>query len=412
MKNVLKNLVILIIICILIAYSNISIATNSLNELENEKNNVKDQISQTEDELDKIGEEKSETLDQVEKLITQISSYQTDIEDLNDKISNLSTKIKQAEKQIAEDEKEYEKQDKALQKMLVTMYQTGETSYLDFMLSSSSIVDFVSSYYLISQVADYDTKMLEQLEAHKQKIEKQKSDLEKDKQEVSNAKVTLQSKQSALKVAKKEKEKYAEQLTEDEKKYEKKLQELQDTNDELDREIKKAQAAIEAARRAAAAAQQNQNSNTNSNYSPGTQTSSSGFIYPVVSKYKNPTTLWYYKSSGKLHGAVDFSGAGIAGTPVYAVADGYVVTSTDKRNSRGQYISYGRYILIAHYNGLYTLYAHMDSRAVSAGQTVKQGQVIGKVGTTGNSSGYHLHFEVRTGSGTYSERVYPMNYLP
>ena len=117
-----------------------------------------------------------------------------------------------------------------------------------------------------------------------------------------------------------------------------------------------------------------------------------------------------YYSRGGYHGAVDISGGGISGTPVYAVADGYVVTSTAKVNSSGHYISYGNYVLIAHYNGLYTLYAHMSSRNVSSGQTVKQGQVIGTVGSTGNSTGPHLHFEVRT-NGYYSSRVNPMNYI-
>ncbi|MCI8444139.1 MAG: M23 family metallopeptidase [Clostridia bacterium] len=114
-----------------------------------------------------------------------------------------------------------------------------------------------------------------------------------------------------------------------------------------------------------------------------------------------------YYSSGQYHGAVDFGSGGINGQPIYAVADGYVVTSTRLNGS------YGNYILIAHYNGLYTLYAHGQdgSRTVSAGQTVKQGQQIMRVGNTGNSSGPHLHFEVRTSPGTYSNRVNPMNYL-
>ena len=76
--------------------------------------------------------------------------------------------------------------------------------------------------------------------------------------------------------------------------------------------------------------------------------------------------------------------------------------------------SNGNYIIIAHYNGLYTLYAHGQngSRTVSEGQTVKQGQQIMRVGTTGNSTGPHLHFEVRTSPGTYSCRVDPRAYLP
>ena len=292
---------------------------------------------------------------------------------------------------------------------LVAMYKTGETSYLDFLLSSSSLSDFISSYYLISQVAEYDTKMLEQLQEHKEKIKAEKTKLENSKKELDNSKTTLASKQKALEVAKKNKEQQAEKLSKDEKKAQEKLEELQETNDDLDKEIKKAQAAIEAARKAAEAKKAQEAANGSTAPSSSTTQSSSGFIWPVMTKY-NVTTRWYY-SSGALHGAVDFSGSGISGTPIYAVADGYVVTSTAAIRN-GKYVSYGNYILIAHYNGLYTLYAHCSSRAVSAGQTVSQGQVIGYVGSTGNSTGPHLHFEVRTGNGSYSNRVNPLNYLP
>lgn len=406
MKKIIKKIIMIIIICVLLAYSNISTATNSLNNLKDEKEDIKNEISTTQEELDGIHDEQSETLQQVEKLISQISAYQSEIEELNEKIVALETKIAEAEKQIKEDEIEYAKEQKASDDRLVAMYQTGETSYLDFLLSSASLIDFISSYYLISEITNYDTKMLEQLEEHKQKIEKQKEELEQSKKELNSSKTTVLSKQQGLKVAKKTKEEYAAQLTEKEKQAQQKLEELQETNDELDKQIKAAQAAIEAAKRAAAAKSQ-----SNSSYAPSTATSSSGFIKPVLSRY-NVTTGLYYKTSGKYHGAVDYSGSGISGTPIYAVADGYVVTSTAKTNSRGQFISYGNYILIAHYNGLYTLYAHCNSRAVSAGETVTQGQVIGTVGSTGNSTGPHLHFEVRAGNGSYSSRVNPLNYLP
>ena len=139
----------------------------------------------------------------------------------------------------------------------------------------------------------------------------------------------------------------------------------------------------------------------------GGAVSSSGFIYPVPSAYSRITTYMYY-SSGQYHGAVDFGSAGINGQPVYAVADGVVVTA------KALNYSYGNYVIIAHYNGLYTLYAHgqAGSIRVSEGQRVTQGQQIMNIGSTGNSSGPHLHFEVRVSPGTYDCRRNPMNYLP
>ena len=401
MKKIIRSLIATIIILMIITYSSISSAAQSLKDLQNEQDSVNDQISETKQELEELAEEKSETLQAVEKLITEISSYNKEINKLRNEISDLNKKIKEAEKQIKEDEEEYAREELAMQERLVAMYKNGDTSYLDYMFSSSNIVDFISSYYLISQIAEYDTQMLEKVQAHKEKIEQQKSELESDKKKVENSKTTLESKQNALKVAKSDKEKYASKLSSDEKKMKEKLEELQETNDDLDKQIAKAQAAIEAAKKAAASKKPSG--------TPSSTQSSSGFIWPVNKQF--PITTRMYYSSGGYHGAVDFSGAGIYDTPIYAVADGYVVTSTAVMRN-GKYISYGNYVLIAHYNGLYTLYAHMSRRAVSSGQTVSQGQVIGKVGSTGNSTGPHLHFEVRTGDGSYSNRVYPGNYLP
>ena len=115
-----------------------------------------------------------------------------------------------------------------------------------------------------------------------------------------------------------------------------------------------------------------------------------------------------YYSSGAYHGAVDFGAAGVNGMPVYAAADGIVHTTAALTTS------YGNYVIIAHYNGLYTLYAHgqAGSICVSEEQAVKKGQQIMRVGSTGNSTGPHLHFEVRKSPGTYSCRVNPLSYLP
>ena len=184
---------------------------------------------------------------------------------------------------------------------------------------------------------------------------------------------------------------------------------MQEQIDELNQANKSIDSKIKAAQEAIRKAQEEANKKPSGGTSNGgtSSSSSSGFIYPVPTAYSTITTKLYY-SSGQYHGAVDFGCGGINGQPVYAVADGYVVTS-ERLNG-----SYGNYIIIAHYNGLYTLYAHGQdgSRTVSAGQTVKQGQQIMRVGTTGNSTGPHLHFEVRTSPGTYSNRVNPMNYLP
>ena len=413
MEKFLRILGIVLIIMIIITYNNISIGA-SISDLQDQQSSVSDKIEEQEQKLDEINTEKSETLSSVEQLSSQISSYESEIEQLNEQITSLENQIKEAQEQIAKDEEQYKKDQEALNERLVTIYENGETSYLDVLLSSSSLTDFISGYYIVSELTAYDTEMLEKLEEEKQKIENEKNQMEANQEEVKTAKEEQQSKQEELKVAKAEKEKYFSELTDEEQKTQETIEELEETNKDIDKQIEAAQAAIEQAKKAAAAnsnkGSSSSSSSSGSSGSPSSGQSSAGFIWPVNSQYK-VTTGWYY-SSGSLHGAVDFSGSGISGTPVYSVADGYVVTSTASTDGHGNYTSYGNYVLIAHYNGLYTLYAHMSSRAVSAGQTVSQGQVIGAVGSTGNSSGPHLHFEVRTSPGKYANRVNPLNYLP
>lgn len=403
MKKVLKSLIVFIIISILVAYSNISMAAN-INDLKNEKNSVQNKITSTEKKIDEISKEKEDTLSQVQKLITQISDYQMEIDELNGKISKLQSKITESEKQIKEDEIEYDKEQKALDARLVAMYKTGETSYLDFLLSSASLVDFISSYYLVSEVADYDTKMLEQLEAHKKKIEKEKSELETDKKELNNSKVTLESKQMGLKTMKKSKEEYAAELTGKEKELEEDLSELASQEQSLNKKIIELQRQYdeEQARKRAASGSSSSSSSTSS-YSGG-GSSNYGFGYPVTNHHIGTGygVSGRYWSSGH-HTGVDFPVS--KGTPVYSVGDGQVVDTGYNR-------AYGNYVEIYHGNNIYSFYAHASSVIVSAGQHVTKGQQVMKSGATGNVTGPHLHFEIRSPGPRYANCVNPMNYLP
>lgn len=127
------------------------------------------------------------------------------------------------------------------------------------------------------------------------------------------------------------------------------------------------------------------------------------FIYPTTNTQISAGYPNY--SNGSYHGGVDFPV--VTGTPVGASADGVVVISKALKNADGSYRSYGEYVVIDHGSGIRTYYCHLSQRLVSEGQTAKQGQVIGKSGSTGNSTGPHLHFEVRVNN----TRVDPMRYL-
>ena len=248
---------------------------------------------------------------------------------------------------------------------------------------------------------------MDSLQKEKEEIEKAKTDLENSKRELDTSKAEKQSITTQLEQTKSEKNAKVSQLTQDEQTIQAQIDELAEANKSLDAQILKKQKEIEEQLKKQQQQKPSGGSSNGGTSTGGGAVSSSGFIYPVPSGYTRITTGINY-SSGQYHGAVDFGSGGINGQPVYAVADGIVVTAQNLTSS------YGTYVIIAHYNGLYTLYAHgqRGSLRVSEGQSVSQGQQIMNVGSTGNSTGPHLHFEVRTSPGTYSCRQNPMKYLP
>lgn len=407
MKNIVQKIIVITIISILLLYTNTLIVSNAANEISNyqaEQKQNESKITETQEKMKEVEKIKDETLKEVEKLNVQISDYEGQIETLDEQIISTNKKIEDAQTKLQKAQKDYKNQEKLLKERLVASYEAGETSYLDFLLSSESLTDLISNYYLVEEIASYDAELLDKIEKEKKEIEQAKQTLENSKKELATQKASKQSVSLQLKTSKSEKDKYVSQLSEEEKQLQSRIDQLKKDNQSIDAKIKAKQAEIEAALKRQQEQNRNNSNSGSNNSSSNSGTSSSGFIKPVNSYV---TTGMYY-SSGAYHGAVDFGAAGVNGMPVYAAADGIVHITAALTTS------YGNYVIIAHYNGLYTLYAHgqAGSICVSEGQAVKKGQQIMRVGSTGNSTGPHLHFEVRKSPGTYSCRVNPLSYLP
>ena len=418
MKKICKKVLGATLIAVLLASFNMSLAVSQtdINNQKSQQQENNNKIKETEQKKEEVKEIKGETLKEVEQLNSQITDYQGQITSLDAQISDANTKIKEQETKLAQAEKDYQEQQDTLEKRIVAVYESGETSYLDVLLSSEGLTDFISNYYLVSEVTQYDTEMLQEIQKQKEKIENAKNSgtsqaqahrhqtQKNSKNELTTAKASKESVAVQLKDAKAQKDAKVSALSAEEQQLQQQIAELQKDNEAIDKEIRSMQAQIEAARKAAEEAKKN-NNKSNSNSGSNSGTSSAGFIRPVNSYI---TTGMYY-SSGSYHGAVDFGAGGVSGMPIYAVADGVVMKTAALTTS------YGNYIIIYHpSSNLFTLYAHgqAGSISVSQGQTVKQGQQIMRVGSTGNSTGPHLHFEVRTYPGYYSNRVNPANYLP
>jgi septal ring factor EnvC (AmiA/AmiB activator) len=348
---------------------------------------------------------------EVQSLINQISSYEETISELSDKIDSVSAQIQETENNIAQKEKELQEKQDMLNRRLIAIYESGNTSYLEMLLTSADLSDFISKYYLISEIAEYDAGLISSIKTAKEDLENSKVGLESDKQSLEASKAEQVEKQNELKSLKSEKDSKVAKLNSEEKALESELEEFENDKKEIQNQlaaIAKAEAE-EAAKKAAEAAKKSGSSSSSTTTTTTTAPSSYGYIFPVSGCSKaNIRNTTYPSYTG--HTGVDIN-IGVTGKSVVAVKAGTVITSTALRSSNGSYRAYGEYIIINHHDGTMTLYGHLlaGSRTVSPGDEVSQGQVIGTVGSTGNSTGPHLHFEVRDTNG---KPVNPIPYLP
>ena len=390
----------------------------SSSELKGDLDDKNSEISAKKEQIDQKERELNSALSEVQSLQSQINDYEAEISELESQISTVQTQISEKESNIAIKQKEFEETQELFEKRLVAIYQAGDTSYLELMLSSQDLSDFISKYYLVSELATCDKNLIETIRTAKATLETEKEVLETSKITIETAKAEKEAKQAALETAKKDKDAKAAKLSAEDKALKAEL-------DDLERESKEIQKAIEAAQKAEEEAKKNNGGGTTTTVS---KPSACGYIFPVAGLSRaNINNLRYPSYSG--HTGIDVN-INVRGKSIVAVKDGYVLISKatpgsiKNYDSNGKYVgsysSYGEYVLIMHNDGTQTLYAHMKpgSRTVKAGDNVKQGQVIGVVGNTGNVSprpsssnpyaGTHLHWEVRVNGRC----VNPIPYLP
>ena len=390
-KEIIFRMFVILIILIL-CFLNCTYAASST-ELKNKQKDIDNQIEEAKEDLEEVNLNKSQALQEINKMTQEISGYQDEIDSLQTTLDDLNTSIKESEVKIAEAEEEYNKTQRLLDERLVTMYEAGTISYLDVLLSSESLTNFISNYYLISEVATSDTELMEKIEAQRKEIEDAKKQLEDNKNQIEVVKKNKEAKNNELKAAKQKKDVEVAKLSEEEKAIQNDLEQFEKDKRAIKNEL------AEIARNEAESNKGNQTVPSNP--------SSSGYIFPVLGLSRANINNKNYPSYPG-HTGVDVN-INVKGKTIVAVKDGTVVKSHAYKKGN-TYYSYGECIIINHHDGTMTLYAHgaPGSRRVQEGQKVSQGQAIMTVGTTGNSSGYHLHFEVRVGGSP----VNPMPYLP
>lgn len=366
MKRFLR---ILIIVTLLISTLGFSTFAAELSDLQEQQTQVQANQDMATSQLQAVQEELTENLQQIQELNTNITQYETEINEYNTQIVTLQDDITKTEEKIKKAEDNYNSQKKLLDDRLVTMYQAGTTEYLDVVLSSKTITEFLSNYYLLSILADSNVDFLDTIEQQKQIIEDEKKKLEEQKKQIDTAKEEKEKASIILQNTKVMKDTYTSQLTDQEKQIQSEIDAYQAQLNQLEAEIQSITA---------------DSLVINPNYIGGEM------LWPVPGYTKLSSTfkMRVHPITGvyKLHSGIDIPAP--TGTNSLAANDGVVVKA-------GYNTAYGNMVMIDHGGGVSTLYAHGDKIMVTLGQTVKKGDVVLQVGETGYATGPHVHFEVR-----------------
>lgn len=379
-----KVISIILIIVMLQAYAvNVIAATTS--ELNNQKSEINQKINETRQEQQQVKSELDAEMKVISQLDAEIDEAQEEIDKLNAQINEVQASITEKENLIKEKQKEYDSNEELLKQRIVIMYEIGETTFLDILFNSKSIVDFISNYYTVSQIVKYDTDLLQTIEDDKNIIENAKKELEEKRSQIEVLKNDELSKQSAIKAKRASRQVKANALSAEQKELQTKIDNYNEQSRKVDQQI--------------AAMMSDANNKINSS---GLKFDGS-FIWPCNNKIITSTVKPRW---GRWHKGLDI---GARYENVYASASGYAYTY---ENPSG----YGHYIIVFHGSGYATLYGHLNAYKITSGQYVSQGQVIAQSGNTGASQGAHLHFEIRKASsqGQFFSNTFlnPLDYLP
>ena len=355
---------------------------NTIDNLNQQKEEVEEKINQSSLQLEYIQNEMSNTMIQIQKLDDSIRSYEAQINDLNNKVNSYEESIKSMTKELEETTKEYNEKDEIVRKRLVAISKAGEVSYLDVLLRSKSLPDFLSSIYFMRQITEVDIDTMNEVYKKKEEISLYKQKIENENAQTKIIKAKAEQMSIVLNNTRSLQQGYVNSLQENEKKL----------NDEITA-YKNEQLRIEML-----IMQISTTPNVNIQFTGGY------LIWPVAVNGTVITSPYGYREHPiqgvvKLHQGLDIGGASF-GAPIVAALDGIV-------SYAGELGSYGNCVMIDHGNGITTLYAHGQKILTEKGKVVKQGDLIMEVGSTGNSTGPHCHFEVRVNGYTQD----PLKYV-
>lgn len=354
---------------------------NAIDSLNQQKEEVEEKINESNTLLEYVQTEMSNTLLQIQQLDDEILKYEERINELNEKVQSYEQSLEILRKELEETVQEYTIKDEIVRERLVAIARAGEVTYLDVLLKSKSLPEFLSNFYLIREITETDIQLMQEVEQKKNQIEEYTKKIEEENTKTMEVKAQAEQISIVLTNTKSVQEGYISSLQENEKKL----------NEEITK-YKEEQTRIELIIMQISTSQ-----NVDIQYTGGP------LIWPVAKSGSVITSNYGYREHPiqgivKIHQGIDIGGVGF-GAPIVAVLDGVV-------SFAGELGSYGNCVMIDHGNGITTLYAHGQKILTERGKEVKQGDLIMEVGSTGNSTGPHCHFEIRINGYTQDPLLY------
>ena len=431
LKRILCAMLCVCMISIPMAIPTTVSAEDSISDLEQQLQQLEQENQKYQKILDDTKSDIAEKEEYKSALVSKVQVLDEKIAVTREKISSLNDDIK--EKQDAYDKglSEVEDQFDALANRLRILYMSGNATDLEIIFGAKDFSDLIDKMELVKSLANSDKELISEIQTKLNELSTKKEALEADKKDLETQQASLKSDQDAFNKLISDNDEILKNLYASNSEAQNSLESAALQSDEIEAKISQYYAAQKAAaERAAQASQSSSGSSSSSSSSSSSGSSSSGssssgsssVIVPSGSGFAWPTpgfvslsSEWFEDREVYNHGGIDIAGAGIMGTPVVAAADGTVVATNSscthnwgKSYSCGCGGGYGNYVMISHAGGKMTVYGHLTSLTVSSGQSVSRGQVIGYVGSTGNSTGPHLHYECRLNGVRYN----PMSEYP
>ena len=399
MKKNLKKLTSSALLLALIFGANPVFAGESISELKSKQSNINSSIESNKKKLEATSDKKIKTLDDLKAINQNIASTKQTINKLTNDISAKEKEIVVLEDKIKESQAKLERKITEYNKRLVEVYKEGDVKYLDVLFGAEDFNDLLTRYQYIQYINDSDEDLMKEVKEQKANLQDQQTQVADAKKSLENNRQAKENRKNELAQLGENKQALVTELTAQEKEIQKNIQSMEQASNEIGAQIQAIQAQQAAAAAAAAAANQGSGG---AGYDGAYVPANGVLTFPVPSYYGVTSEYGWrgdpFSGGQSFHMGIDLGAS--MGAPVLAAGDGRIILQE-------YHWSYGNYVVIDHGNGLSTVYAHMSAFTKPFGSVVKAGEQIGAIGTTGASTGPHLHFEVRV-NGQHTQ---PRGYL-